>query len=162
MIRNLLKLIGILVLCFIVYIIYQSFFQPVRLQKLSLSALDGRQIVLDSVLNDKLTVLNFWATWCKPCIQEMPMLDSVYQKMDKDKWQILLISDEPVEKIEAFRSRKTFQLPFVKLDQKIGEIGISALPKTLIVDQKMKVLYTKTGGLTMGAEGFLEMLKKYE
>lgn len=92
----------------------------------------------------------------------MPILDSVYQSMDKEKWQILLISDEPVEKIRGFQSRQSLTMPFLKLEGKLSDIGISALPKTLVIDEHKKVLDSKTGGLTMGAEEMKEMLREFD
>lgn len=144
------------------FVIYQTCIRPVQLEKLSLSSLDGKNVNLDSLLDNKHTVFNFWATWCKPCIEEMPMLDSVNQQLDRAKWQIILVSDESAEMIAAFKDKRILTMPFYKLDQKIGEIGISGLPKTVIVDEQKKVLYTKTGGLTMGSGKLLELLRSYE
>jgi thiol-disulfide isomerase/thioredoxin len=122
--------------------------RPVRLESLSLTTVSGQALNIDSLFADKHTILNFWATWCKPCITEMPMLDSLSQSLDKDKWQLFLISDESVEKINAFKAKTSYSMPFLKLAGKNSDLGISALPKTLVIDETMKVLWSKTGGLT--------------
>ncbi len=145
-------------LVFIAYVIYTSWLKPVKLEHLKLETLSGEDVSLDSLLADKHTVLNFWATWCKPCIEEMPMLDSVYSAMDKSKWQILLISDEPIEKINAFKARNSYNMPFYKLSGKNADIGIAALPKTFVIDENMEMLWSKTGGLTSTAVEMRERL----
>ncbi|HLF62326.1 MAG TPA: TlpA disulfide reductase family protein [Saprospiraceae bacterium] len=160
-IKRILKGLGIVFLLFVAWILFLTF-RPVRLQQLMLTTLTGESVALDSLLSGRYTILNFWATWCKPCIEEMPMLDSVYQALDKDKWQLFLISDEPLEKINAFKAKVPYTMPFVKLDASNSDIGISALPKTLVIDENLKVLYSKTGGLTMGAGEFLVMVEGYE
>jgi len=153
--------IGAIVLLVLLVATYQVL-RPVRLEKLSLSDLSGVSVNLDSLFQDKHTILNFWATWCKPCIAEMPMLDSVHQLLDKDKWQLLLISDEPVERIAEFMSKRPFTLPVLRSTQGLASMGVAALPKTLIVDEEMQVLYKKTGELTMRAEEMLEIVRKVE
>ncbi len=160
-IKRILKLLGIVFLLLIGWITYQTL-RPVKLQKLAFTTLTGETIDLDTLLADKHTILNFWATWCKPCIEEMPMLDSVYQSLDKDKWQLFLVSDEPIEKINVFKAKVSYTIPFLKLAGRMSDIGISALPKTLVIDEDMNVLWSKTGGLTMGALEFREMLNGYK
>lgn len=145
-------------LVFIAYVIYSSWLKPVKLAQLKLETLDGNPIVLDSLLAGKRTILNFWATWCKPCIEEMPMLDSLSQNLDHEHWQVLLISDEPVDKIDAFKARKSYSMRFFKLSGKNADLGITALPKTLVIDEKLKVLWSKTGGLTSTATEMRERL----
>lgn len=155
--KTLLKGLGIVFLISILYIIYITM-RPVRLESLSLATLSGQALNVDSLIADNHTILNFWATWCKPCIEEMPMLDSVYQSLDKDKWQLFLISDESVEKIDAFKAKASYTMPFLKLAGKNSDIGISALPKTLVIDEDTKVLWSKTGGLTSTAGEMREWL----
>lgn len=145
-------------LVFIAYVIYTSFFKPVKLEQVKLVSLSGTPVVIDSLFADKQTVRNFWATWCKPCIEEMPMLDSVYNSLDKSKWQIILISDEPIEKINAFKARNSYSMPFYKLSGKSADIGIAAPPKTVVITEEMNVLWSKTGGLTSTAGEMREKL----
>lgn len=158
LISKILRWLGIIMLVFIAFVIYSTWLKPVKLEHLKLETLNGDNVNLDSLFAGKHTVLNFWATWCKPCIEEMPMLDSVYSAMDKSKWQILLISDEPIEKINAFKARNSYSMSFYKLSGKNADIGIAALPKTIVIDEEMKVLWSKTGGLTSTAEEMREML----
>jgi thiol-disulfide isomerase/thioredoxin len=161
LVSRILKGIGLVIVVIILWLIYLSI-RPVHLEKLTITDLEGNSILPDQLVRGKMTVLNFWATWCKPCIAEMPILDSAYQKLDTSRWQILLISDEPAEKIRAFKERTTYRLPFLKSETPMSAIGISALPKTLVVDDSWNIRYQKTGALTMHADDFVRTLEKIE
>src|SRR5688500_7462772 len=57
----------------------------------TVTALDNRSLSLDK-LRGKVVLLNFWATWCAPCIVEMPLLQTVYEKYRADDLQVIAIN----------------------------------------------------------------------
>lgn len=161
LIRGILKITGAILAMFILYVIYLNWLKPVKLEHLTLETLDGKMIHTDSLFNNHMTIINFWATWCKPCIAEMPMLDSVFNSLDHSRWQMIVVSDEAPESINAFRNKREFSLPFMRSVSPLSELGVVSLPKTVIVDENRKVLYTKTGALTQSAKDFLALLVRY-
>jgi thiol-disulfide isomerase/thioredoxin len=73
----------------------------------------------------KLLILDFWATWCSPCVAYIPKMDSI-QSIFRDKVQILPISDEPFEKISQF-SQHLFKATNIKLISAYNESRLESL-----------------------------------
>jgi thiol-disulfide isomerase/thioredoxin len=97
--------------------------------------------------SDKILVINFWATWCGPCIKELPLFEKLHQ--DNKKVEVLLVSmdydlDPSIEKVERFRARKNLQSKILFLTEhdpnswieKIDSRWSGALPATLIINSK--------------------------
>ena len=102
---------------------------------------------LQQMMNDgpKVKVINFWATWCAPCIKEMPLLERLNQENKNVK--VLLVSldfdlDHDQSKITSFVARKKLQSEVVILDEsdpsswieKIDKTWTGALPATLVMN----------------------------
>ncbi|HDZ13912.1 MAG TPA: redoxin domain-containing protein, partial [Pricia sp.] len=64
----------------------------------------------------KIVFLNFWATWCGPCIQEMPSIQELYDQYG-DKVSFLLVTDEDSSKVQAFRRKKGITVPMYITDK---------------------------------------------
>lgn len=103
---------------------------------LSFERLDGTSFNL-SELQGKRVFLSFWATWCKPCIQEMPSIEQVQKELGEEV-VFLLASDESKEQIEAFAKRKGYDLTFVKANFALDRLGITGLPTNIILDDTGK------------------------
>jgi hypothetical protein len=88
----------------------------------------------------------------------MPLLDAVYTRLDKDRWQMLLVSDEAVEKIEAFKRAKPFAIPYLRHTIPLSEIDVAALPRTIVLDNHGNVVYSKTGELKATEDALFEKL----
>ncbi len=97
----------------------------------------------------KVIVISFWATWCKPCLQELPMLDAMQQQVGTDELVIVGVNFMDDRRM----TRKLFQQwrePIITITEdkrgKIGKnIGVKALPFLLIVGRDGKIAYKKTG-----------------
>lgn len=99
--------------------------------------------------SDKPTVVNFWATFCKPCIAEIPHFQKLVKQYEKDSVQLLLVSLDMAEmypaKIKAFAGRFKFTAPIVFLDEtnadifcpRIDEKWSGAIPASLFINNKM-------------------------
>ena len=96
----------------------------------------------------KPTVVNFWATFCKPCIAEIPHFQTLVKQYEKDSVQLLLVSLDMEEmypaKIKSFADRFKFTSPIVFLNEtnadifcpKIDEKWSGAIPATLFINNK--------------------------
>lgn len=92
---------------------------------------------------DTLYVVNFWATWCKPCIQELPSFDSLYHHTSGKPVKLVLVSldfkEELEKKVKPFLAKNNIQIPCYLLDEgngndfidKVSKDWSGAIPATL-------------------------------
>lgn len=97
------------------------------------------------------TVLNFWATWCAPCVDEMPELQALSKELAGGPTRLVGIGVDTPENIAAFRDRLGIGYPLVvagmagtELSRRFGNQS-GGLPFTVVVDARGKVRYTKLG-----------------
>jgi thiol-disulfide isomerase/thioredoxin len=101
--------------------------------------------------NDTLYVVNFWATWCAPCVNELPQFETIRQQYANQKVNVLLVSlDDPktlTTRVKPFIRNRKIRSRVVLLDEpdlntwvdKIAPEWSGALPMTLILNNKHKV-----------------------
>jgi peroxiredoxin len=99
--------------------------------------INGNKIVL-SGLKGKIVFLNFWATWCSPCREEMPSMQKLYARFkDKDFAMVAVSLNEPASAVKKFF--KDYNLTFTALLDSDGELmspyGIRGIPNTFIIDR---------------------------
>jgi peroxiredoxin len=101
--------------------------------------LDGKMVRL-SDYKGKVVLVNIWATWCPPCVDEMPSMEKLYQKLKGENFEILAVSiDEPGLKAVAPFMKKS-NLTFPALIDSEGTIKavyeITGVPESFIIDQQ--------------------------
>jgi len=99
----------------------------------------------------KKVVINFWATWCTPCVSELPHFDSIYRQYGDDVAVVAIHSNLITDNVEAYLANFDYDLPFA-LDE-TGEIiksfgGSTMLPQTIIVNEAGIITYNAVGSLT--------------
>jgi peroxiredoxin len=100
----------------------------------------------------KVVMLNFWATYCGPCIKEMPSMQRLSEKMAGKPFTILAVDmAEEAADIEAFLAKHQIKVDFPLLLDPDGEVVeqwmISAVPTTFILDRSGTIRYALYGGL---------------
>ncbi|MDQ6679470.1 MAG: TlpA family protein disulfide reductase [Pseudomonadota bacterium] len=98
----------------------------------------------------KVVLVNFWATWCSPCRQEMPHLDRLYRKYHSAGFVLLGISvDDDRSKAAEFARKLGVSFPvLLDTDKAVsGLYGVAVMPSTLIIDRAGKVRYVHLGYL---------------
>lgn len=116
----------------------------------TLPTLEGKNYQLSKNFGKGPILINFWATWCIPCREEMKKLKEIYQAYEKDGLQILSISiDDPktVSKVKSFIN--TNRYPFTVLLDTNNEVfqlykGTNP-PLSLLLDRNGKIVYEHTG-----------------
>ena len=125
---------------------------PVSLPALTMRDLDGRTITTDD-LRGKVTLVNFWATWCGPCRAEIPDLIQL-QARYPDHLQVIGVSaDEgPVLVVEDFATQFGINYPIVMSTPELNRAfpGVRALPTSFIVDPEGRVVRTHVGLINPG------------
>jgi peroxiredoxin len=104
----------------------------------TLSAQSGKPVALTQ-FKGQVVMLNFWASWCGPCRQEMPLLDGIYKKYSKLGFTMLGINVEPDSKAANEWLRQTpVTFPILyDTDSKVSKLyGVSGMPSTVILDRK--------------------------
>ena len=97
----------------------------------------------------KPVLLNLWATWCAPCVKELPTLDALQVREGK-ALQVLTVSQdmEGRSKVEAFLAKGKFQTLEAWLDPEMGlmaELGVSTLPTTILYDANGREVWRVAG-----------------
>jgi peroxiredoxin len=116
---------------------------------------DGNTVAL-SKWQGQLLLLNFWATWCAPCVHEMPSLQRDQDQLGPAQVTVIGIGAEPPEKVRAFR--KVHSLRFPLLAGNFEAIGAAralgdregVLPYTVLLSPQGRVLHTHVGELPAG------------
>jgi thiol-disulfide isomerase/thioredoxin len=126
--------------------------------KIKLSDLSGAPIDL-TIYEGRTLVINFWATWCRPCVKEMPSFEKAKARFDENKVVFLFASDEEVERIQNFRAKNNLSLNFVQVTN-LEELQIQALPTTYIIDPTGALALTETGGRNWDDDEMIERIKK--
>jgi thiol-disulfide isomerase/thioredoxin len=116
--------------------------KPVPFQ--ALKGANGKPIDL-AVFKGKVLLVNFWATWCGPCVVEMPTLDRLQGALGGDKFQVVAIAldRQGMEKVRPFWREHGFKNLQVFLDRKwqtARKLGVDSLPQSFIVDRRGKVV----------------------
>jgi peroxiredoxin len=114
----------------------------------SLPAVDGKPIGL-SGYRGKVVMVHFWATWCPPCVEEMPTLDALYRAMKGKDLEVLAISadEDGAGAVTAFMRKNKLTLPvlFDPGGTVASSYGTFRLPETYIVDREGVVRYKEIG-----------------
>lgn len=120
---------------------------PVAIQPFSITDLDGRVITSDA-LKGKVVLVNFWATWCPPCREEIPDLIRLQDKYRDDIVVIGISEDEgPEEVVRSFVAEQKINYFVVMMKPELTKVfrGVSALPTTFIIDREGKVAQRHVG-----------------
>ena len=112
-----------------------------------------------TVYKGKKIVVNYWATWCRPCIKEMPGLKRAEEILESYNYIFLLVSDEITSKISTFKKDKNFDFNFLKSVESNETLGIYSLPTSYIFDENGKKIETIVGTIAWDSEQIINKLK---
>jgi thiol-disulfide isomerase/thioredoxin len=122
------------------------------LPELRLPDLQGREIASDA-WTGKVVVLNFWATWCPPCVREMPLFDEL-QQAHPDTLQVVGIAIDDPAAVVAFLAENPVGYPIllgdadaVEMSRRLGN-RLQGLPFTVVFDRFGKRMHAQIGEVT--------------
>ena len=104
-------------------------------------------------------VVSYWATWCAPCIKEMPSIKRAEEILEDYGYTFLLVSDETIDKISNFKNEMNFDLKFLKSNKSFESLGVYAMPTSYIFDENGKIVETIVGVVEWDSEEIINKLK---
>ena len=115
----------------------------------------------------KLVMLNFWATWCLPCIEEMPLLDSLQSNNSLNNLKILPIniSQENLKKIKSFYKRldiKNLEIYYAPSTKIASKFSLRGIPTSILIDKNGKEFARIIGVIDFNDKKFINWLKKFD
>lgn len=120
---------------------------------------DGNLTTLES-LKGKVIFINFWATWCPPCIAEMPSIDKLHKDMGDEIAFVMVSLDQDFESAKAFDKRKGYNLPIYTPASNLPKMyQSSSIPTTFVIDAKGNLVLTHKGMADYNAPDFKKFLK---
>ncbi len=113
---------------------FQEDSSAVPLPPLTVSGLESGELQL-STLTGKVTVLNAWAPWCPPCLEEMPSLERLHQQLDPERFRVIgLTTDDRFLALEFLQKHAiSFDNYFIDQAELESQLGVKAFPETLII-----------------------------
>ncbi len=118
-------------------------------------------IVKLSDYKDKVILLNFWASWCKPCIKEIPSLVRLGDKLKQQDFEIITVNvGESSREINDFKKHVKFDLPILLDDEgkAVQDWGVYAYPSNFILDKNAIIRYTYRGALEWDSPAIIKTI----
>ena len=128
----------------------------------TLKSLDGKNLKL-SELAGNVVMINFWASWCAPCIQEMPLLNNIHKKYKPLGFTVLGVNvEENSDNARAFLADRAVDFP-VLLDSKnlVTQLyDVIVMPTTVLVDREGNMRFLHQGYKSGDEAQYRKMVKK--
>ena len=147
--KNFLIFIGLIIISLVLFLQFQEpEDQTIVMSEFSLKNINGEMISIEEYKGKK-TLINFWATWCRPCRKEMPMLNGVYLSENPSELSVVGIAIDKPEKVTQFVAELGIDFP-IMIGQSdaydiMKELGNEALtlPYTILIDNSGEVIWSK-------------------
>lgn len=129
-----------------------------EIDMIRLTDLNGKPIQLREY-QGKTVFINFWATWCRPCIQEMPSIKEMQNTLQNENIIVLMASNETPEQIKEFVSTRGYKFNFVRIENS-EEMNVQALPTTFIYNEKGNLVFSETGSRKWNEKNNIDLILK--
>ena len=146
----------------LIFLVLLSFSGLVSAQNtdIELKTTNNQWVNLQDELAEKVTIIDFWATWCKPCVNAMPKINSVHEKYKDKGVKVIGISvDSPRNQAKVKPLAQSLKITYPILldsnEELLQEFNVSVLPTLVILNAEGKVVFTHEG-FTPGDEKLLE------
>ncbi|MCT4665451.1 MAG: TlpA family protein disulfide reductase [Flavobacteriales bacterium] len=120
---------------------------------------EGKQVSFEDS-KGKVVLVNFWATWCPPCMAELPELHDLYQKY-KGQIDFYFVSNEEKGIVQKKLEEKKYELAtFQAITQTPNALNSNSLPTTYLINKKGEILIEKTGAAKWNSEEIHQLIEK--
>jgi len=129
----------------------------------TLDQLEGETLNFED-LRGKVVFINFWATWCAPCVAEMPSIDGLYEiyKDNPDVVFVMINVENKEDKVKKFLKKKKFSFPiYFPNASRIPKVYESkGIPATFVLDKEGFIAYKKIGMASYDADNFVNFIAR--
>ena len=121
---------------------------------------DGQEIDFKD-FKGKVVFMNFWATWCPPCLAEMPDIHDLYKSVDSDNVSFVMVSrDNEFARAKKYVEKKGYTFPIYQIVSPLPEpFSTNSIPTTFVISKSGKMALKKTGFATYNTGEFRDYLK---
>src|SRR5690606_18174257 len=106
----------------------------------------------------KVILLNFWATWCPPCIAEMPSMQALYNDFG-DQVVFVFVSQEPKEKIQGFLEKHNYNFPvYQAVSTPPSTFSYKSIPQSYLIDKAGTIVIDKNGAANWNSDSVRQTL----
>ncbi len=135
-----------------------------ELPNFRLHSIEGAKLDIGD-LPHKVMMLNFWATWCDACMEEMPSIVSLREQYVQKGFEVLGINvdENPSKVVPDIAKKLGMKFPiFTDKDNALADMfDVHAIPLTVIIDKNRKILFLESGGRDWNTEELHQMLDKW-
>lgn len=108
-------------------------------------------------LKGQKVIVSFYASWCGDCLKEMKTINSIKDRKLKDV-TVLAITDETMEKLISFKTKKQYPFTFLKLNKSFNDLKIYSIPTIYLLNTKGEIVYEHIGYVNWEDESTLNHL----
>jgi peroxiredoxin len=128
----------------------------------TLPDLDGKMVSLADY-KGQVVLLNIWATWCRPCVEEMPSMEKLYQELKDEEFEILAVSIDESGAQVVLPFMKKHKLSFPALTDTAGAIKnlyqTTGVPESFIIDKDGRIVEEVTGPRDWASAGAIRFFR---
>lgn len=125
----------------------------------NLSDDNGDKVSLDS-MSDQYLFVNFWATWCKPCIAELPSIVSLRDSLQDENMSFVLITNETPARVDGFLNKRDINLPGYYMSDAVDAFDLIGFPTTLVINPSGDVILKVEGADEWNSPANIALLKE--
>lgn len=121
----------------------------------------GKKVSFDNIIGKKVVLINFWATWCAPCQEEVPVLNSIYRALDPSKFELVALMEDDEASMKEYKAvlkkfKKKVAVDFTVYIDRYGLaadlFGTRKIPESYLIDLNGKVVKKYTGAISFAEQ----------
>lgn len=121
---------------------------------------DTNKVISFNDTKGKVVFINFWATWCPPCIAEMPSLQELYNDYNA-KVEFMFVTSDDFKTVEKFKTKKGFNFEvYNPLNQVPSTLSTQTIPRTFIINKEGEIVVDESSAIDWNSDKVREMLNK--
>jgi thiol-disulfide isomerase/thioredoxin len=126
---------------------------------MELMGLDGRYLY-GSSFRGRVLFLNFWATWCVPCVAEMPSIERLLSVIADPRIVFVCVTKESADSVKAFLAKRGLSLPVYCCDKRPEFFDTSSLPATFVVASDGTICFRREGAARWDSDEMIVFLRR--
>jgi thiol-disulfide isomerase/thioredoxin len=128
----------------------------------ALESLDGKKLTFGS-FKGRTVFLNIWATWCGPCVGEIPSIQDLYDAIENDGVAVVLVSEEGRDKVRQFVANKNLHVPVYLAPEGMSPVfQTNGIPATFIINRRGEIVFQQVGSADWNSEDCRRLLRQLQ